>query len=59
MMAEGKCRKGVSMSTKEIVVPIKVIGLEEAIKKADRLVELLREALQIVDSLSNKDKLES
>ena len=47
------------MSTKEIVVPIKVIGLEEAIKKADRLVELLREALQIVDSLSNKDKLES
>ena len=38
---------------KAITVEIKTESLEEAIEKANRLVELLREAVQIIDSLTN------
>lgn len=34
-------------------------ALDEAIKKANRLVELLREVQQIVDSLSGAEKSEA
>ncbi len=39
---------------KEISIPINLENLDEAIEKANRLVELLKEASQIVNSLSEK-----
>lgn len=36
----------------ELTIPIRVENLDQAIEKANRLVELLREAQQIIDSLS-------
>lgn len=38
---------------KPITVEINTEFLDEAIEKANRLVELLKEAVQIIDSLSN------
>ena len=43
----------------EIHVELNSEDLDEAIKKANRLVELLREAQQIVDSLSGCRKSEA
>lgn len=40
---------------KEIRIPVNLTNLDEAIKKANRLVELLKEASQIIDSLSGKN----
>ena len=37
---------------KEITLRINSVELDEAIEKANRLVELLREASQIIDSLN-------
>ena len=38
---------------KEITLRINSVELDEAIEKANRLVELLREASQIIDSLKH------
>ncbi len=39
---------------KELTIEVNTEGLDDAIKKAKRLVELLREAAQIVNSISAK-----
>lgn len=46
------------MAKNNVTVNIETKGLNEAIEKANRLVELLREAEQIIGSLS-KDLLET
>ncbi|WP_147437526.1 hypothetical protein [Anaerotruncus massiliensis (ex Liu et al. 2021)] len=43
---------------KEITLRINSVELDEAIEKANRLVELLREASQIIDSLNGPLKVE-
>lgn len=40
---------------KEIQIPVNLTNLDKAIEKANRLVELLKEATQIIDSLSGKN----
>lgn len=42
-------------ATKEISIPVNFENLNEAIEKANRLVELLKEASLIIDSLSGKN----
>lgn len=46
-------------SEREISIDFNVKPLDEAIEKANRLVELLREVQQIVDSLSGTKKSET
>ncbi len=43
---------------KEILVSLDSTSLDEAIEKANRLVGLLSEAVQIIDSLSSAKDLE-
>ena len=43
---------------KPITVEIKTEFLDEAIEKANRLVELLKEAVQIIDSLTGGQKVQ-
>lgn len=43
------------MAKRNISADIDTASLDEAIEKANRLVELLQEASNIVDSLSGKD----
>lgn len=44
------------MPKPEITIEVNSEGLDQAIEKANRLVELLREAQRIVDSLSGKEQ---
>lgn len=44
---------------KTIEIEVKAEGLDSTIEKANRLVELLREAQHIVNSLSTKEESES
>lgn len=44
------------METPKIIIDVNSEELDNAIEKANRLVELLREAQQIVDSLSGKER---
>lgn len=47
-------KEGSHMEKKDNII-FNSVALDDAIEKANRLVELLREAQQIVDSLSGKD----
>jgi hypothetical protein len=42
----------------DIVVNVKFTGIDQAIEKVNRLLELLRETQKITDSLSNKNILQ-
>lgn len=44
---------------REITLTVSCPGLDEAIEKANRLVELLKEASSLIDSLSRGVSLES
>lgn len=44
---------------KEINIEVKADGLDEIIEKTNRLVELLREAQQIIDSLTVNRNIET
>lgn len=44
---------------KKVSVIVESSGLDEITEKANQLVKLLREAKQIINSLSSEDELES
>ena len=46
-------RRGESYMESKVAISLDTTDLDEAIEKANRLVELLREATQIIDSLSS------
>ena len=50
---------GVSRMKKEVEISLDSKALDQAIEKANRLAELLREVQQIIDSLFGKEKSES
>lgn len=43
----------------KLFIEVETPGLDEAIEKANRLVELLREASSIIDSLRGEKQLET
>ena len=43
------------MTAKEIAINVDSAKLDEAIEKANRLLELLKEAASIIDSLSGRE----
>ena len=44
------------MANKELTVEVDANGLDEAIEKANRLIELLTEVQQLIDSLFGKER---
>ena len=47
--------RGDTLTAKEITINVNTAGLDVAIEKANRLLELLREAASIIDSLSGRE----
>lgn len=57
-MRQGERRQqkgGDTLTAKEITINVNTAGLDAAIEKANRLLELLREAASIIDSLSGRE----
>lgn len=51
--------EGKTMPGREITISVSCPGLDEAIEKANRLVELLKEATALIDSLAGDHGLEA